>query len=106
MNIEEIDTVRLNDIREAMVKKLEEIDELLASIQLKISQIDVVDNDIWSSPASRSVYAQFNEDYQHYQQLHERFLSLVLFLDSVGNQYDQLDANIKEQLSKIESVTL
>ena len=31
---------------------------------------------------------------------------LVLFLDSVGNQYDQLDANIKEQLSKIESVTL
>ena len=93
--------MRLNDTREAMVKKLEEIDELLASIQLKISQIDVVDNDIWSS-----VYAQFNEDYQHYQQLHERFLSLVLFLDSVGNQYDQLDANIKEQLSKIESVSL
>ena len=49
MNIEEIDTVRLNDTREAMVKKLEEIDELLASIQLKISQIDVVDNDIWFS---------------------------------------------------------
>ena len=106
MNIEEIDTVYLNDTREAMVKKLKEIDELLASIQLKISQLDVVGNDIWSSPASRSVYERFSEDYQHYQRLYERFLSLVLFLDSVGSQYEQLDKSIKEQLSKIESVSL
>lgn len=106
MNIEEIDTVYLNDTREAMVKKLKEIDELLVSIQLKISQLDVVGNDIWSSLASRSVYERFSEDYQHYQQLYERFLSLVLFLDSVGSQYEQLDKSIKEQLSKIESVSL
>lgn len=106
MDIEAIDTVLLNDTREALGKKLEEIDELLASIQLKISQLDVVDNDIWSSPASRSAYDHFHEDYQRYQQLHERFLSLVLFLESVGNQYEQLDTSIKEQLSKIESVSL
>ncbi|HIT21920.1 MAG TPA: hypothetical protein IAB56_02960 [Candidatus Scybalousia intestinigallinarum] len=106
MDIEEIDTVLLKDTREALVKKLGEINELLASIQLKLSQIDVVDNEVWSSPASQTVYDYFDKDYQHYQELSERFFAFVQFLESVENQYDKLDASIKKELSNIESVSL
>ena len=106
MDIEEIDTVLLKDTREALGKKLGEINELLASVQLKLSQISTIDNEVWFSPASQTVYDYFDKDYQHYQELNERFLAFMQFLESVESQYDKLDASIKKELSNIESISL
>lgn len=106
MDKEEIITLNLDKKREQLSKKLQEIKDILDQAKSQMDIIGEEENSTWYSRASKNLYDKFSNDYNKFLQLDDSFHIIVDFLEQVSISYEDLNAQLLENIAKIEDTKI
>lgn len=106
MDKEEIITQNLEVKKEQLTKKIEEMREIIDQTKSQMDIIGEEENTVWYSDASKNLYDKFLNDYNKYLQLDDSFHTIVEFLNQVCSGYEDLNAQIIDNIGKIEDTKI